>query len=251
MQKLLLTIVFLVVLVVGLNHALSDFWKFGPHPVLDPFFAVMPWLQHPGFDPNHRLFWLALGMIPVVYWGITYYQWRSTPGVFRVKAAEGEALLLEPGALIRFARQQVESHPAVVGQKVRVRQSGGRGLSLTANVRVRPIQSLTSIREGLKKLLCDGFVQVMGIQIRPDDIEVIFGLDNSPVGERPGIEGDAEPRPEPPTRAALSPPGPGPAGAIESDRDGDDGEPVGAPGKRLEVGRPAFDDDDDDMDRKD
>jgi hypothetical protein len=217
-QKLLLFVIFVIVLAIGLNFTLADVWRFGHNPVLRPLLPLMPWLDDPAFTADNRLFWFAVAMMPLVYWGAAYALWQRQPGAFRVQAAEGETLLLEPGALTKFARQQIEAHPAVVAQKVRVRQSGSRGLSITARVSVRPIQSLPSIRAGLEKAIRNGFSQVMGVE-KIDEVSIIIGLDDRSMTQRPGVGGRPDPAPEAPVRSAL--PATAPA-AIPAPRAADD-----------------------------
>jgi hypothetical protein len=222
LQRLLLVLTLLFVFVYGLNRGLSG--RFGAHPILRHVPVVKTWVVaiaptteaptgsvQPGNVPilkrHEDLFWLGTAMIPILYGLLGIVAWRRRPGAFRVQSTQGEVLLLEPAALIKFARVLVENHPAVVTHKVKVRQSGGKGLSITARVSVRPIQSLPAIRASLEQAIRDGFSRVMGIE-KIDEIRIILGLDERSLGQRPGSNEEPEPRPEPPTRATLSPASP-------------------------------------------
>jgi hypothetical protein len=127
----------------------------------------------------------------------------SKPKAMRVRTSSGETLLIHRGALIKFVRLRVEAHPAVVTQKIRVNQAGSRGLAVTANVNVRPIQSLPAISRQLESSIREGFIQVMGIE-KIDRIDVILGLDEKSMGTGPGANTVAKPEPEPPVKGVLT-----------------------------------------------
>lgn len=148
--------------------------------------------------------YLVAGLLLVALYVVTSLViWMSKPKAMRVRTSSGETLLIHRGALIKFVRLRVEAHPAVVTQKIRVNQAGSRGLAVTANVNVRPIQSLPSISRQLESSIRDGFAQVMGIE-KIDRIDVILGLDEKSMGTGPGVDTPARPEPEPPVKGALT-----------------------------------------------
>jgi hypothetical protein len=203
LQRLLLVILLLFVFLIGLDRVLAGLWGLGPHPVLAHTPGLRFWLSA-GAGLRARVFWLGLTLMPILYLLISLARLRR-PGAFLVESSNGENLHLDPAALTKFARVQVENHPAVVAQKVAVRQSGGNSISVTARVTVRPIQSLPSIRAALERLIRDGFSQVMGIE-KIDEVKIVIGLDERSIGERPGLDSAPEPRPEPPLRSEYLPP---------------------------------------------
>jgi hypothetical protein len=151
----------------------------------------------------HSIYWVVALLLPLLYWVATLAIWRRRPPAVRVRTAGGDNLLIHPGAILKFVRRQVEDHPAVVSQKVRVRQSGTRGISITVYINVRPIQSLVTIKNELEASIREGFSQVMGIE-KIDDIAIVIGLDDKSLNNRPGPQGEPAAKPEPPARGALT-----------------------------------------------
>lgn len=203
LRSLVLFVILLLVLVVGLDYTLSGVGELQEHPVLEPFLGLLPVLYTDEHTTQWRLFWAGVAFLPVLYWLIGLFIWQQRPTAFRVQSGSGEVMLLESGALIKFARMQVESHPAVVWHKVKLRQTGNKALSVIVRVRVRPIQSLPEIRAGLENSIRRGFAQVMGVE-NIDEVRIIMGFDEQSLNQRPGVTTPAEEAPEPPQRSQLA-----------------------------------------------
>ena len=192
----------LILALIAIDAILSNLWGFSQNPVrnLIGYYLVptAPLSQNLAW----RSLWVAVLLLVVLYWVLSLAIWRKRPRAIQVRTSGGETMLIHPGALLKFVRLQVENHPAVVSQKVKVRQKGSRGLSVWALVNVQPIDSLPTIKRQLENSIRDGFAQVMGIE-KIDEVTIVIGLDEKSLTRRPGPSARPEPKPEPPVRGMI------------------------------------------------
>ena len=199
-RMLALFAILAVLEMIVLDQLLSGRFGFADRPV----YSALPELLKPVTPLSRMCFWLAFGLLPILYVVTNLAIWRRRPRAFRVRTAEGDTILIHPGAIINFVRQSIESHPAVVSQRVRVRQLGSRGVAVRATVNVQPTESLPRIHRQLEQSIREGFSEVLGIE-KIDEITIIMGLDEKNMNRRPGATRTPKAKPEPPTRGALDP----------------------------------------------
>ncbi|HOE97587.1 MAG TPA: alkaline shock response membrane anchor protein AmaP [Candidatus Sumerlaeota bacterium] len=218
----MLALIALQAIVIGLalDVLLSGVLTMGNRPLTH---SLPVWLQ-----PNNRLtlklFWSAALLVPLLYWIAAAASWKQRRRSIAVLSSDGEVMLLHPAALHKFVRHQIETHPAVVSHKVDVRESGNKGIAISAVVNVEPIASLNAIKNDLQRSIRDGLEQVMGIS-KIDDIRIVLGLDEKSITRRPGPERRPKARIEPPMRArraaeatpAPSPPPASPAPPVSEE----------------------------------
>jgi hypothetical protein len=138
----------------------------------------------------------------MLIWFLSIFLWQGRTRALHVTTTGGEALLIHPGALIKFVKLQVASHPAVVSQRVRVRHKTPGGIAVWIMATVQPVDSLPNIKHQLEEMILTGMRQVLGID-RLDELTIIIGLDEKNLQHRPGPAGTPEPKPEPPVRGPL------------------------------------------------
>lgn len=211
LRSLLLFLVQLVLALAAINFIFADTARFPRGPILqlvmDHFVSESALTSTVVGAPVWRLFWIAVFLLLALYWVVGYLVWRHRPRAIQVQTSSGESLLIHPGAILKFVRLQVASHPAVASHKVKIRQKGNRGLSIWTWVNVRPIDSLPAIKRQLEDSIREGFSQVMGIE-KIDDVTIIIGLDEKSLNNRPGPAVAPEPKPEPPLRSRMEEPAP-------------------------------------------
>jgi hypothetical protein len=192
----------LILALIAIDAIFSGLWGLSQNPVrnlIDYYLLPTNVLSQ---DIAWRALWVAVLLLVILYWVLSLAIWRKRPRAIQVRTSGGETMLIHPGALLKFVRLQVENHPAVVSQRVKVRQKGSRGLSVWAMVNVQPIDSLPTIKRQLESSIRDGFAQVMGIE-KIDDVTIVIGLDEKSLTRRPGPGARPEPKPEPPVRGAI------------------------------------------------
>jgi len=192
-----------ILALIAVDALLSDWGHFGRNPLQHLMTARI--LPAGSLSDNFvwRSLWALVLLLILLYWISSMAIWRRRPRAMQVRTSGGETILIHPGALLKFTRMQVESHPAVCSQKVRVRQKGNRGLSIWIWVNVTPIDSLPAIKRQIEASIRDGFAQVLGIE-KIEEVTIIIGLDERNLTRRPGAKAAAEPRPEPPVRGSLA-----------------------------------------------
>ncbi len=203
LRTLTLLALVLILLAIGLNHALSGLWGLGADPVFSRLLGWLPEGLHPQASVEARRGWgiLILGLM-LAWLVLSLVLWLRRPRALRVRSTGGTIMQIHPGALIKFVRLQVESHPAVVDSRVRVRQAGGNSVSIRALVHVQPIESLPVINEQIRSMIRDGLTHVMGIE-KIDDIQLTLDIDEKNLGVRPGAMTEPEAEPVPPPRARV------------------------------------------------
>ena len=216
-RKLLVLGICLLVVLLAMDRLLAGVGDLGPRPVTTFLDQLVPWMNMEEWGPvTRQALWTAILLMPLVYWLACLVSMKRQPAAYTLATVEGEPIMISPAAVLKFARLQVEQHPAVVSSKVKVAPAGGQGVSVWAQVTVRPIDSLPAIRGQLEQAVRDGFVQVMGIA-KVDRVTVVLDFDERDLAHRPGSKARAEPAPEVPVRgvmereeAALA----GPVGAV-------------------------------------
>ena len=142
LRLLCLILIHLLVVFLALNVLFSGTLGLSADPVLswipDKLRPSGPWVR--------KFYWAAALLLPVLYWICSFVIWKGSPRALTVKSRDGGTMLIHPGALQTFVRIQLENHPAVVSHKIDVRQSGSKGISVTAMVNVEPIASLYEIK---------------------------------------------------------------------------------------------------------
>jgi hypothetical protein len=191
-----------ILLLIAVNAIFSGMWQFGEQPIQILLTTYVIPAHLLAIPIVWRAIWLAVLLLIILYWVTSLAIWRRRPKALQVRTADGEDMLIHPGALLKFVQLQVEGHPAVTSQKVKVRQRGTRGLSILIWVDVQPIDSLPTIKRQIEKSVRDGFSQIMGIE-KLDEVTIIIGLDKKNLTRRPGAQGSASPQPEPPTHGRL------------------------------------------------
>lgn len=202
-RSLLLTILEIALALIAIDHAFSGLFGLPAHPILSAI-TIGDFITPETMAKEYvwRGFWGGILALLVIYWLVNIAIWRKRPKALQVRTANGEMLLINPAALLKFAKLQVENHPAVVSQKLKIRQKGSRGLSIWIWVNVRPIDSLPTITRQIEESIRQGFAQVMGIE-KIDEVTIIVGLDEKSLSSRPGPLATPEPKPEPPLRGAA------------------------------------------------
>lgn len=201
-RALLHFLITLSLFLIAVNAVFSGWWIFPPDPIQNFITNFLVPAQDLSRNFVWRAIWAGVLVAIVLYWLLGLLLFKRRPKALQVRTAGGEMMLMHPGALLKFVRLQVESHPAVVSQRVKVRQKGSRGLSVWVWVNVRPIDSLPAIKHQIEESIRNGFSQVMGIE-KIDEITTVIGLDEKSLTQRPGPALKAEPRPEPPVRGSL------------------------------------------------
>lgn len=201
-RGILIFLATVILFLTAFNYAASGLWGLPTHPVVN-------WLERGVSSPEKlnppvvwRTFWAATGALTVGIWLISIFLWQSRSRALPVRTTNGELVLIHPGALIKFVRLQVESHPAVVAHRARVRQKGREGLAVWVMATVRTVDTLENIKRQLEEKIRSGFAQVLGID-HIDELTVVIGLDEKNLTQRPGPSGAAAPKPEPPLRGPL------------------------------------------------
>ncbi|MCE5229938.1 hypothetical protein LLG95_10125 [bacterium] len=203
LRALSLTLLLLGVLAVALDRLLSGLWGLGVNPILGRLFAWSPALINPLTSALNAQLWAAAAlMLLAIYWVLCVTIWLSRPRPLRVRTLSGGTMLIHPGAIIKFVKMQIDSHPAVISSRVRVRQTGNSNLAVGATINVQPIESLPVIDEQIKVAVRDGLSQVMGIE-KIDEITLLLDIDQKNISLKPGPSAEAEPEPIPPARASL------------------------------------------------
>lgn len=191
-----------ILFLTAFNFAAGGLWGLPGHPVGA---WMTRWLVRPetlARPEVWRLLWALTALLVVLIWLLTIFLWQGRTRALHVTTTSGEELLIHPGALIKFVKLQVESHPAVVSQRVRVRQKTPGGIAVWIMATVQPIDSLVSIKHQIEEMILFGLRQVLGID-RLDELTIIIGLDDKNLQHRPGPAGTPEPKPEPPVRGPL------------------------------------------------
>lgn len=205
----------LALFLVAFNDAASGIWGLPQRPT----WAALTRLVSPATLARPD-FTRALGnagvLLVLLIWLLSAFLWRRRPHPFQLRTPEGELLLIHPAAVIKFVHLQVESHPAVISHKVKVRQKAGRALSIAVMVYVQPMDSLPNIKRQVEQSIRSGFSRVLGID-KIEELTIVIGLDDKTISHRPGPAGTPEPKPEPPLRAALEPEPAPPAPAAPPD----------------------------------
>lgn len=205
LRKLFLLVIVIFFLLYALDRALQGMFGWGAHPIFDPILASLPDTVYPFTDLTRRIIWGVIFAFVLIYILLFLSTFKPRPNVLRVRTIQGDTMLLEPGAITKFVRLQIENHPAVVDHKVRVRASGSRGIAVKAKVSVRPIDSLPAIKQELEATIREGFERVIGIE-KIDEISLIMGLDEKSLNEQPGPRLTPRPKPEAPVRGELAEP---------------------------------------------
>ncbi|MCL5269347.1 MAG: Hsp70 family protein, partial [bacterium] len=185
---------------VALDVILSGVWGLADHPML----VLLGRVGAPTGPMACYVYWVVALLLPPACWLVQWAIWTRRPAALQVRTSAGDALLIHRGALIKFVRAQVESHPAIVSQRVRVRQIGARGISIKINVSVVPTSSLPEIKRQIESSIRDGFAQVLGIE-KIDRIDIVLDLSETDLKTHPGPAGHPAPPSEPPVRGSLTP----------------------------------------------
>jgi hypothetical protein len=196
LRYLALWVSLVILLLIGLNGLLSGLWTIRINPVL----SFLPTRLTDVRPFIHRLYWLIAFLMPALYMVLVVWSWRQRPGPLRLRTATGDNLLIHPGAILKIVRLQIENHPAVVAQKLWVRQAGGRSVAVRAMITIRPITSLPQIKSELESAIRDGLTQIIGVE-KVEDIQIVLNLDDKDIAYKPGSAAKAQPVPEPPLRS--------------------------------------------------
>lgn len=201
-RGILIFLATVILFLTAFNFAASGLWGLPAHPVVN-------WLEHTVSTPEKlnppvvwRTFWAVAGAVSVAIWLISIFLWQTRSRALPVHTTHGELVLIHPGALIKFIKLQVESHPAVVAHRARVTQKGREGLAIWVMATVRTVDTLENIKRQLEDKIREGFAQVLGID-RLDELTIVIGLDEKNLTQRPGPAGAPPPKPEPPIRGPL------------------------------------------------
>lgn len=198
-----LSLLLLTVLTVASNILLAGTWKLGDDPVIARLFNWAPDWLYPLQSPFNTKIWAA-GILALlaIYWVLCMAIWWRRPRPLRVRTLSGGTMLLNPGAIIKFVKNQIDGHPAVISSRVRVRQTGSTSLAIGASINVQPIESLPVIDEQIKAAVRGGLSQVMGVE-KIDEITLLLDIDQRNIALKPGPAVQPEPEPVPPARAPL------------------------------------------------
>ena len=205
LRFIILAVLQIILILIALDALFSEWGRFGKDPLQQFITAHVVPLSVQADPFVWRSLWFIVLLLILCYWGSVISIWRRRPKALQVRTSGGEELLIHSGALQKYVRLQVENHPAVVSQKIRIRQRGSRGLSIWLWVNVQPIESLPTIKRQLEDSIRNGFAQVLGIE-KIDEITIVIGLDEKNLTRRPGPVGTPEPQPEPPARGTLDEP---------------------------------------------
>ncbi len=200
-----LSLILLVVLTLASDRTLTGLWNLGDNPVIVRMLGWMPdWLYPLQRPLNGRLWAAGILVLLAVYWALCLALWWRRPKPLRVRTLSGGTMLLNPGAIIKFVKTQIDGHPAVLSSRVRVRQTASTSLAIGASINVQPIESLPVIDEQIKAAVRDGLSRVMGVE-KIDEITLLLDIDQKNIALEPGPAAEPEPEPAPPARAALLP----------------------------------------------
>ncbi len=196
-----LALILLIVILGSLDVLFGNLLGLPAHP----FWGWLPEALRSDSRFLQRLYATLALALPIAYLTATWLIWKSSSEAIKVQSRSGGLILLHPATLQRFVRTQLDTHPAVVSHgKIDVHQSGRKGVGVDAMVNVEPIAALHSIQTELESSIRDGLVQIMGIE-KVGDIKIVLGIDEKSMKRRPGSSARPRPKPEPPTRAPLSP----------------------------------------------
>lgn len=216
LRGITLGLLLLIVLTVASNRLLTGLWNLGENPVIARLAGWMPDWIYPLQKPlNTRLWAAGILVLLAVYWVLCMAIWWRRPRPMRVRTLSGGTMLINPGAVIKFVKSQIDGHPAVISSRVRVRQTGSTSLAVSASINVQPIESLPVIDEQIKAAVRNGLSQVMGVE-KIDEITLLLDIDQKNIALKPGPATEPEPEPAAPPRAPLfeeSKPEPEPAAA--------------------------------------
>lgn len=203
LRGVMLSLLLLIALTVASNRLLTGLWNLGENPVIVRLLGWMPDWIYPLQKPlNGRLWAAGILALLAVYWALCMAIWWRRPRPMRVRTLSGGTMLVNPGAVIKFVKMQIDGHPAVISSRVRVRQTGSSNLAVGASIDIQPIESLPVIDEQIKAAVRNGLSQVMGIE-KIDEITLLLDIDQKNIALKPGPATEPEPEPPPPPRAPL------------------------------------------------
>lgn len=161
------------VLLIALNQALGgirlgDFWMFRTDFVVLRLHQILPdWAERlvmPTVPAAARLYWGLLGLVVIAVWVSRLALWKRGPKVMRVRTSEGQTIHIYRGALLKFVRSIVRSHPAVQRFRVTVRSSLRNSINVEVRLSARPIASIHAITAQIERAIREGFRRLMGIE---------------------------------------------------------------------------------------
>ena len=197
---LAIQIIMLLILLAGINAFLGRWGVWGP----DPMLQILPASVIESIHSCPLCYWWALVGLVLLYWLSSWAVMRRCGRALNIMTNSGEAIRIHPGALLKFIRQQLAGHPAIVSHALQVRQSGAHGLAIGGTIGFRAIDSLPTIKRQVEELIRQGFSQVMGIE-KIDRIDVAWDIDDKDLTPKPARMQPIEPPPEPPLKSETEP----------------------------------------------
>lgn len=191
----------IIIFAMALNGAIYGWERFGLGA--DP---VLKFLAIPEYGTIwSRVWWIAVGILPVAVWVTTFMKWRRRPPAIQVRTSEGETMLVHPGALVKLVRHQIDLCDAIARQRVNVYQSSNKGISVKGRISVKHLESLPQVKRELEDNIREGFRTLMGIE-KIDKIVLILDFDQKSLDDTEPDHKHVEtvaPKPEPPVRGGL------------------------------------------------